>query len=789
MASTGIGDGDNALSPSAVRGPERPPGNLPLELTSFVGREREVAEVKQLLGENRLLTLTGPGGCGKSRLALTVAFEVVGDFEDGVWWVGLASLSDPTLVAQVVAQALEVREQPNRPLRETLAETLREEHLLLILDNCEHLVEACAALVDGLLRACPDLKILATSRESLGVGGEISWPLPPLSLPDPEDLPPLEELERYEAVRLFVDRTRAIASTFELTERNAAAVARVCRRLDGMPLAIELAAARTKVLSVEQISSRLDDSFRLLKSENRTTDPRQRTLRTTIDWSFELLSEEERTLFRRLSVFAGGWTLEAAEAVCAGEGIEEEVLDLLSHLVGKSLVSVAEQGGEARYGLLETIRQYGAQKLKGSGEEPEIRRRHADFFLELAEEVEPRINGRHRDAWLERLEAEGGNLRAALAWSRQEAQAETGLRIAGALLWYWFHRGYWKEGRGWLDGALATQESVGDLARTAARAKALSSAGHLAYMQGDHSVARSQLEKSVALWRDVGDDEGLAHALRFLSGAVQPEGDHALVRSLAEESVGLFRDGTDTFGLAMSLGRLGSAALAQGDYAAARAALEEGVALCRETGDDWVLALTLRNLGVAAFRQSDYERGAALLNESLSVLREPGEKFYTTQSLDSLAVVVSMQGDHGRAARLFGAAEALREAVGASVLPFYRDDYELGVATARAGLGEEAFGAAWAEGRGMTPAQAIDYALQPPTSPEPVAPAAYPGGLSAREVEVLRLVARGLTNPQIAQELFISPRTVDRHLNSIYRKLGIGSRAAAARFAVENNLT
>ena len=373
---------------------EHPSHNLPLELSSFVGRERQIAEVKRLLlGGNRLLTLTGPGGCGKTRLALAVAFEVMEGFEGGVWLVELASLSDPDLVPQAVASTLGVREAQDRPLIETLSARLGSRKMLLVLDNCEHLVEGCALLADALLRACPNLRILATSREALGIAGERAWLVPSLSLPGgPQNLPPLEELAHYEAVRLFAERAAAVASDFELTEHNAPAVAHLCRGLDGIPLAIELAAARVRVLSVEQIVSRLEDSFGLLTGGSRTALPRQRTLRATIDWSHELLSEKEQVLFQRLSVFAGGFTLEAAEAVCAGDGLElHAMLDLLSRLVDKSLVLVAgQQGGEARYQLLETVRQYGQEKLNESGEEPTIKRHHADFFLKFAEQVEQR---------------------------------------------------------------------------------------------------------------------------------------------------------------------------------------------------------------------------------------------------------------------------------------------------------------------------------------------------------------------------------------------------------------
>jgi predicted ATPase len=408
---------------------KRPGDNLPLPLSSLVGRERERTEARQLLADRRLLTLTGPGGSGKTRLALAVAGDVAGEFEDGVWWVELASISDPELVAQEVARVLMLKEQPGRSMTETLVRELAATELLLIVDNCEHLVEACERLVSALLYSCPKVRILATSRESMGVAGETVLLVPPLSLPDPDHLSAPVELGRYEAVRLFVERARSATPTFELTERNARAVALLCRNLDGIPLAIELAAARTKVLSVAQISSRLAGDLRVLKSANRAADHRQQTLAATLEWSHELLGETERTLFRRLSVFSGGFSLEAAEGICTGGGIEEDdVLDLLSRLVDKSLVSVAEHGGvEARYRLLETIRQYGQEKLLESEETDYIGARHALFFLHLAEEAEPRINSADRSRRLERLEKDHDNLRAALAWSLEaEAQTETG---------------------------------------------------------------------------------------------------------------------------------------------------------------------------------------------------------------------------------------------------------------------------------------------------------------------------------------------------------------------------
>ena len=781
--------------PRSLEEEKRPSHNMPLALTSFIGREREIAEVRRLLlleDKDRLLTLTGPGGCGKTRLALAVASEVVEEFEDGVWWVELASLSDPNLVPQAVASVLGVREASGRSLTHMLAHHLKPKKTLLVLDNCEHLVESCTAFADALLHACPNLRILVTSREALGIAGERAWLVPSLSLPDSQNLPPLEGLANYEAIRLFVERAASAATTFELTERDAPAVARLCQRLDGIPLAIELAAARARVLSVEQIASRLDDCFSLLTGGSRMGLPRQRTLQATIEWSHDLLSEKERTLFRKLTVFAGGFTLEAAEAVCAGRDVEpEEVLDLLTYLVDKSMVLVAQQGGKARYRLLETVRQYGRQKLDESGEEPAVRRHHADFFLKLAEQVEPKINSKDHSLWLERLEAEHANLRAALAYYSQEkeAQGEAGLRLAGALFWFWFYRGHWSEGRGWLDGALAAHESAGmrPPARTAARAKVLCGAGLLAWVQGDQAAARFQLEETVTLWRELGDKKGLGQALRILSHQMLGQDDPTVARSLAEESVELFREGEDEFELGGSLATLGLVALTQEDYAAAESFLEESVAICRKTGNDWALALALRNQGIRAFRQGDYELAVAHLRESLAVLGEPGNPVYMI-NLELLAAAVSMQGEHGRAARLFGTADALREAVGASVLASVRADYDQGVAAARAGLGEAAFATAWSEGWAMSPKQAMEYALyekEPGPSPPPKDDKA---GLSAREVEVLRLVSQGLTDPQVAERLYLSPRTVGWYLRSIYRKLGVPSRAAAVKAAAERSL-
>src|SRR5579884_1061615 len=429
--------------------------NLPVQLTSFIGREKEMEEIKRLLSRTRLLTLTGSGGCGKTRLAAQVGADLLADFADGVWLVELAAIADPALVPQTVASTLGIREEPGQRLLETLQQHLKPKSLLLLLDNCEHLSAACAQLAETLLQACPNLRILASSREALGIAGELAYRVPSLSLPELPRLPSAEAalvpaLARCEATRLFVERAALSYPGFALTEQNAPAVAQVCVRLDGIPLAIELAAARIKVLSADQIAARLDDRFRLLTGGSRTALPRQQTLRALIDWSYDLLSEAERTLLRRLSVFAGGWTLEAAEAVCSADA-----LHLLTSLVDKSLAVYEEQAGEARYRLLETVREYARDRLLESGEMEEVRERHFAFFLRMAEEIEPKLTGLEQAAWLDRLEGEYDNLRAASGWALSAAEgAQAGLRLAGALWRFWEIRGHIDEGRGRLKNAL-----------------------------------------------------------------------------------------------------------------------------------------------------------------------------------------------------------------------------------------------------------------------------------------------------------------------------------------------
>jgi non-specific serine/threonine protein kinase len=775
------------------------PNNLPRQLTSFVGREREIAEVARLLDSAALVTLTGAGGAGKTRLAIQVAADLLDVYADGVWLAELAALSDGSLVAQAIAQAVGVQEETRRPLVESLASTIGTREVLLLLDNCEHLLAACAALVDRLLRACPRLRILATSREPLGIAGETVFRVPSLPLPDVERLPPVEEQVRYEAVRLFLDRALAVQPGFAVTDHNAPALAQVCHRLDGIPLAIELAAARVSALTVEQIAARLDQRFRLLIGGSRTAMPRQQTLRATVDWSYELLAERERLLLQRLAVFAGGWTLEAAETVCSGGGIEEQqVLETLSALVDKSLVQAEAQGEAVRYRLLETVRQYAREMLQQSGEEAVVCARHLSWLLALAERAATEARGLQQATWLDRFEVEHDNFRTALGWSTSAGDTEAGLRLTTMLLGLWSLRGYSGEGRARLADLLSRAPE-----RTRARAGALTSAGYLAVRQGDYTVALPLLAESLVLWREFGDEPGIARALHVLGEALLGLGEHGQAKMLLEESLGLYRELGDTWtvsGVTSTLPRvlccLADIGYAQADYIRASARYEEGLAVAREYGHVHDVGYALRGLGHLARVQGDYGRATGLLKESLGILAQLKDRRCTPLCVEGLACVASELGQVERAARLFGAAEALREAIGVTLLPAERADHDRAAASARAVAAEATFAAAWAEGRTMTLEQAAEYAVAtaepvaatPPEAPPRGSPAAI---LTPREREVSALIAGGLTNSQIAERLVLSVRTVERHIENIYGKIGAhgkAARAAVTVFALQHHL-
>jgi len=799
--------------------------NLPLERTSFIGRDRERLEVKRLLAMTRLLTLTGAGGCGKTRLALEVARDLVGAYPDGVWLVDLAPLTEAELVPQAVAQALGVREQPGRPLVQTLKDTARSRKMLLVVDNCEHLVEAVVGLVDSLLDSCPGLRVLATSRETLNSAGEVTWVVPSLTVPySRQEAYTPGELEAYESVRLFLERARQRDPSFVLTSPNGHTVAQVCRRLDGIPLAIELAAGRMGVLSAEQLASRLEDFLKLLTG-GPTADPRHRTLRATLEWSHELLSEPERMLFRRLSVFTGGWVLEAAEEVCSGEGIEQgDVLEVLSELVDKSLVVAgAGEQGVPRFRMLEPVRHYGQERLQESGTAEWVRERHAQYYLALAQEAEPELEGADQILWMDRLETEHDNLRAALSWALEGGEAELGLQLAGALRLFWVGRSHYSEGRRWYEEGLKRGHSTSQQVR----ANALFGAGFFTVSLGDLELARECLEDGLVLYRQIGDRRGAANCARFLgwisfelgdwerakalfeealplareSGSIRDtcnalsmlaymaacRGDVKRAQALGEESLAIAREAGDTTSVAFASQYLAVTAMLSGDYERAQTLFEATLEMTRITGNRKGQAISLNNLGLVALCRGDYARAAKLSSESLKLSEEGLDHQVLTWSLDTLAAVCGQRRYVGRAARLWGAAEVLREASGFSQPPDDKRVLEPFLKDARSRLDEATFQAAWEEGRAMTEEQAVEYALSeeeeqnartldavPEEQPRPDEPTER---LTPREQELALLVGRGLTNRQIAQELSISEHTVASHVRKILKKLELRSRA------------
>jgi predicted ATPase/class 3 adenylate cyclase len=728
------------------------PNNLPVQLTSFVGREKEIAEVKRLLTATHLLTLMGTGGAGKTRLSLQVGSELLDVYPDGVWFIEFAPLTDATLVPQAIASAMGVREEHGRPMLSTLTDYLRDRTVLLIFDNCEHVVAACAKLAETLLRHCPKLRIMASSREALGIAGETVWRIPSLSLPDPKHLPldtpnGLKSLTQYEAVRLFIDRATAVAPTFAVTNHNAPAVAQICYRLDGIPLALELAAARVKALTVEQIALRLDDRFRLLTGGSRTALPRQQTLRALVDWSYDLLTEQERAMWRRIGVFAGGWTLEAAEAICADGQIETyEVIDLLIQMVNKSLAIADDHLGETRYRMLETIRQYARDKLEASGEMAALRDKHLAFYQQLVMTAEPKLRGGEQVAWLNQLDSEHDNIRAALEWCLAKSDGETALQLASSLWYFWLVRGYQTEGRERLNHALGLSKG-----QTALRAKALNALGFLVYFQDDYPLARTLLNEALAMGRALDAQPAIAYALYGLGCMAWTQGDYSLARTRLEESITLFRASSDVWGTASALTYLGdtlnhlnecelgiklheeSLALARsiGDkggqafalyglaslkwtqYAdhASETLFEEALALYRALGDRPGIARTLDRLAVLEWHEHQYDKARKLFEECLLLDRDLGNRDGIAHALEGMAGLAVWQKQSERAARLFGAAEALRESISAPIPPAEQDDYARSLAPLRAQLPEMTLQAAWAEGRQMTAEQAIVYAL------------------------------------------------------------------------------
>ena len=722
---------------------------MPEPLTSFVGREREIEAggVMLLREDMRLITLTGAGGCGKTRLAVEMARRVVESFPDGVHFVSLAPVSDPTLVVPTIARSLGLAEMASQSILESLKGRLRDELVLLVLDNFEQVVDAAPDVAD-LIAACSQLRVLVTSRTSLRLSGEQEFPVSPLAMPGLERLPAPQLLIANESVALFVQRARAMRPDFELTVENAQSVAEICVRLDGLPLAIELAAVRIRLLSPRAMLSRLLGQLALLTGGARDLPERQRTMRATIEWSHELLVEEEKRLYRRLGVFAGGFTLVAAEAVCGHQG-EPDVLDVLSGLVGSSLVQRAEEAeGESRFRMLETVREYAGERLEAGGEAEGMRRRHAEYFLALAEECEPELRGARQVEWLDRLEADHDNLRTALSWSLDGGDRELGLRLAASLWFFWHTRGHWSEGRRWLERALAG----GTGTRQASRATALLGSGVLALWQNDCGQAETCLRKSLALYRALGDDRGISAALSFLGWRASDQGDWGAAGTLWQGSLALARDAGDASAVARDLTHLARLAEAQGDYRRAARMFEESWALRREGGDRTGLAGVLLSWGLLQLIQGDYEGARQRLTESMDIAQEIGdtmtvsfatnslgvialelgdraladthlreslelfwrlgERYGISIGLDALGGIAAAEGRGQAAARLLGAGDAQREQIGTRQQPEQQGNFNRYLAAARSLLGEAAFEAAWAEGRAMGTEEAIAYALE-----------------------------------------------------------------------------
>ncbi len=733
--------------------------NLPTQLTSFIGRERELREAKEKLSSAKLLTLIGPGGTGKTRLSLQLVAEVRPDFSDGLWLVELAPLADPALILQTIASVLNVRAQIGMPLKGIVVDYLRAKNLLLILDNCEHLVEACAQLADEFLHNAPNLKIIASSREALGIGGETVYRVPSLSLPSAQGGVlaagdgGLSKMMGFESIQLFVERARAANPKFDLTEKNASSVAQICRRLDGIPLALELAAARVTVFPPEQIATRLDDRFKLLTGGSRTALPRQQTLRALIDWSYDMLSEDERALLRRLSVFAGGWVFEAAESICP----DLDVLSLLTQLVNKSLVTMDDEGDEPRYRLLETVRQYARDKLMETGEAELMRNRHLGYFIQLTVNAESALIGFTALSWVNRLEAEYDNLRTAFEWG-MENNVLAVLKMAGSLQYFWYRRGYETEGRNWIKDGLEHLQNLPAVEgealseRMAVTAKAWQAMAFLASSQGDFTSSIAASRKCEELARQTGDKRLLATVLSFGAASKMMSGDRSYASSVMDEVLSIARDADDPFALSISYGMMGMHMLLNDqDPTKGNEYVSKGLALLKDTPHHFWQTMLLFGLGMTARFQGRFDEARERFAPLLTVFRDMGDQHRTNMIHSECAHMERLEGHHDkaesmyrdtiiewkrlghraavanqlecfafmakiheqveRAAKLFGAAEALREIIKIPMSDMEKIEYDRETADLKANMDEKEFTSRWTEGRSMTMEQAIQLAL------------------------------------------------------------------------------
>jgi len=807
--------------------------NLPVALTSFIGRERELSEVRKLLVTSRLVTLTGPGGCGKTRLAIQAASEIKDTFRDGVWLADLASVREPGYVPGVIAQALGVRLAPDAGFVEQLQKWVENRNMLLVMDNCEYQIEACAQIAARLLSHSPEIRILATSREPLATPGESILPLAGLDYPAP-NLAFSEwsrDPDQYDAVRLLVERVCSTNPHFTITLENGPDIAEICRRLDGLPLALELASARANIFTIRQIAARLGDRFNLLVSNQRgDPDARHHTLRAAIDWSHDLLTTAEQVLFRRLAVFNNGFSMATAEAVCTGDGIEiKQVLELLSSLVTKSLVVANTlQRSEAHYSLLETIRQYAQEKLAVSGEWPALRDRHLDIFLRLMEDTAQKLTGPYQQLWLDWLAGENDNIRAAMSWSLESGRIEPGLRIAIAIYQFWTVRDHVIEGLEWMERLLA---KAGDEIPPVVRANALAYAAFLSGFRGNIQTQMKYGQEAAVLAESASEQgrSALKWALSAQAYGARAAGDYLTELALEERVIQLNRELGDTYQLGVTLSVSSSSAMALGRYDTARAMLEEGLILLRQAGNPYRIAMTLNFSGDLSRCLLNYKRAQGEYEEAIKILREIGAVRDLASALHNLGHACLRLGETGRARALFtesisaqvgldnrpGIAEDLigfaglavvcgLPGAGARLLAFAMEyggqhiikawaatqlEYNHYLAWTQDALGETKFQAEQAVGRKFSITQAVEYAQNLPLKTAGGQPTREPlQELTAREREVAAMISQGMANSEIAARLVVSKRTIEKHIAHIISKLGVSNRAQIVRRGIETGL-